>query len=139
MPRAFGPVAHFKFRKGDKMEEKTIDATQLLMDQDIEKILIGTYQGARSALELSEIYGIPTATCFRKIRQLREMGLLEIEKTVYTSNDKKVDYYSANLENAYVYYDSGRLKVRFKVVLQMANDFRRRYEQFADKPSIGRT
>ena len=120
------------------MEEKTIDATQLLMDQDIEKILIGTYQGAKSAQELSKIYGIPAATCFRKIKQLRSMGLLEVKETVYASGGKKVDYYSANLENAYVFYDSGRLKVRFKVVLQMANDFRRRYEQFADKPSIGR-
>ena len=120
------------------MNEKTIDATQLLMDQDIEKILIGTYQGAKSALELSETYGIPTATCFRKIKQLRKMGLLEVDKTVYASGDKKVNYYSANLENAYVYYDSGKLKVRFKVVLQMANDFRRRYEQFAETPSIGR-
>ena len=120
------------------MEEKTIDATQLLMDQDIEKILISTYQGAKSALEISEMYGIPTATCFRKIKQLRSMGLLEVEKSVYTSNNKKVDYYSANLENAYVFYDSGKMKVRFKVVLQMANDFRRRYEQFSDKPSIGR-
>ena len=120
------------------MEEKIIDATQLLMDKDIEKILISTYQGAKSALEISEAYGIPTATCFRKIKQLRQMGLLEVKETVYTSRNKKVDYYSANLENAYVFYDSGKMKVRFKVVLQMANDFRRRYEQFADKPSIGR-
>ena len=120
------------------MEEKIIDATQLLMDKDIEKILISTYQGAKSALEISEAYGIPTATCFRKIKQLRSMGLLEVKETVYTSRNKKVDYYSANLENAYVFYDSGKMKVRFKVVLQMANDFRRRYEQFADKPSIGR-
>ncbi len=138
MLRVFGPVAHFIFGKGDNMEEKTIDATQLLMDKDIEKILIGTYQGAKSAHEISEAYGIPVATCFRKIKQLRSMGLLEVKETLYSSNNKKVDYYSANLENAYVFYDSGNLKVRFKVVLQMASDFRRRYEQFADKPSIGR-
>ena len=119
-------------------KEKIIDATNLLMDQDIEKILIGTYQGSKSAQELSEVYGIPIATCFKKIRQLSNMGLLNVSESVYTSSNKKVDYYSANLENAYVFYDSGKLKVRFKVVLQMANDFRRRYEQFADKPSIGR-
>ncbi len=116
------------------MDEKEIDATKLLMDQDIEKILLGTYKKSKSVQEISEMYGIPIAVCFRKVRKLSNMGLMEVKETIFSSNSKKVDYYTANLDNAYVFYDSGKLKVRFKVVLQMATDFRRRYEEFAETP-----
>ena len=119
------------------MTEQEIDATKLLTDQDATRILIGTYRAPKSAGELSEIYGIPIATCFRIINNLRRMGLLEVEKTLY-NEDKRVDYFSATLENAYVFYDSGRLKVRFKVVLQMASDFRNRYETFLQSEYKGR-
>jgi len=115
--------------------EKQIDATQLLMDKDIENILLGTYGKSRSVQEISQMYGIPIATCFRKVRKLRKMGLLEVKETIYLSDNRKSDYYTACLDNAYVFYDSGKLKVRFKVVLQMANDFRRRYEQFTEASS----
>jgi len=118
-------------------KDNSIDATHLLMDKDIERILLGTYGKSRSALELSELYGIPIATCFRKIKQLRKMGLLEVNN-IYSENGKNIELFSANLDNAYVYYDSGNLKVRFKIVLQMANDFRRRYEQFAEKSAVPR-
>jgi len=111
-------------------DEEHIDATHLLMDSDIENILLGTYRGDMSAYEISENYGIPIATCFKKVKQLKKMGLLEVSRIEHSSGYKKIEYYSANLENAYVYYDSGRLKVRFKVVMQMANDFRKRYEYF---------
>jgi len=115
--------------------EKQIDATQLLMDKDIENILLGTYGKSRSVLEISQMYGIAIATCFWKVRKLRKMGLLEVKETIYLSDNRKSDYYTACLDNAYVFYDSGKLKVRFKVVLQMANDFRRRYEQFTEASS----
>lgn len=108
---------------------KTIDATDLLMDSDMEKILLGTYGKSRSAQELSEMYGIQTALCHRKVRILMNRGLLSVTETVQGADGKETKCYTANLENAYVYYDSGRMKVRFTVVLQMAEDFRRRYER----------
>jgi hypothetical protein len=119
--------------KNEKHESRTIDATELITDMDMEKILLGTYQKSRSAPELSEVYGIPVAVCFKKIKTLRKMGLLKVTETVRAANGKKVEYYTANLDNAYVFYDSGRVKVRFTVVLQMAQDFRRRFESSASR------
>jgi len=110
-----------------------VDATELLTDMDMEKILLGTYQKSKCAMELSEIHGIPIAACFRKIKALKKKGLLNVTESVRTANGKNVEYYTANLENAYVFYDSGRVKVRFTVILQMAEDFRRRFENRASK------
>ncbi|HAX95077.1 MAG TPA: hypothetical protein DCY35_00925 [Prolixibacteraceae bacterium] len=109
---------------------RVIDATELLLDSDMEKILLGTYQRSRTAVELSEIYGMPIAICFRKIKVLKNRNLLKTNETSALWG-KKTERYTANLEDAYVFYDSGRVKVRFTVVLQMADDFRRRYERAA--------
>ncbi len=106
-----------------------IDATELLMDADMEKILLATYNVPRSASEISEKYGIPIAVCFRKIKTLKHRGLLVIVEKLETGKGKAVERLSANLENAYVFYESGRVKVRFTVVLQMVEDFRMRYER----------
>jgi len=115
----------------DEMNDRkmTIDATRLLLDPDMERILAGTYEKSRSAIELSKIYGIPIAICHRKIKTLKKRGLLRTMEAIQDSRGKKHERYSANLENAYVYYDSGKIKVRFTVVLQMAEDFRRRFEK----------
>ncbi len=106
-----------------------MDATELLMDADMENILLATYNVPSSAPDISEKYGMPIAICFRKIKILKLRGLLTVVEKVKTSKGKTVEYLSANLENAYVYYDSGRVKVRFTVVLQMVEDFRIRYER----------
>jgi hypothetical protein len=119
--------------KNEKHESRTIDASELITDMDMEKILLGTYQKSRSAPELSEVYGIPIAVCFKKIKTLRKMGLLNVTETVRAASGKKMEYYTANLDDAYVFYDSGRVKVRFTVVLQMAQDFRRRFERTASR------
>ena len=119
--------------KNENHKSRIIDATEMITDMDFEKILLGTYQKSRSASELSETYGIPIATCFRKIKELKKKGMLNVTETVRTAGGKKVEYYSANLDNAYVFYDSGRVKVRFTVVLQMAADFRRRFERTASR------
>jgi predicted ArsR family transcriptional regulator len=112
-----------------KHENKIIDATELLMDNDMEKILLGTYEKSKCAPELSEMYGIPTVTCYKKIKMLKKRGLLRVTESVRGSNGRNIEYYTANLENAYVFYDSGRIKVRFTVVLQMADDFRKRFQR----------
>jgi hypothetical protein len=114
--------------KEENKNEKIIDATNLLNDPDVERILIGTYGKTKSTSELIELYGIPVATCHKKIEFLKDLGLIRVIETVFSPSGKKVEYYTANLDNAYVFYDSGKLKVRFKVVLRMASDFRRRYE-----------
>jgi hypothetical protein len=106
-----------------------INATELFMDADMEKILLATYNNRRSASDISEKYGIPIAVCFRKIKILKFRGLLSVVEKVKTGKGKTVEYLSANLENAYVYFDSGRVKVRFTVVLQMVEDLRMRYER----------
>ncbi|MFH0816567.1 MAG: winged helix-turn-helix domain-containing protein [Methanobacteriota archaeon] len=108
-----------------------IDATKFVSDVDVEKILLGTYEREMTVRELSEAYGIPIATCYRKVRALEDHGLLSEAKAIMGRDGKIHKFYRANMENAYVYYEDGKAKVRFKVILDVAKDFRERYEALA--------
>ena len=105
-----------------------IDATEVFMDDDSEKIILSTYNIPRTPQQLSELFGIPIARCFEKVRKLEKMGLLRSQGKVLTRKGKPTDVYKSNLENAYVYLDNGRIKVRFEIAVNMAQDFRRRIE-----------
>ena len=111
-----------------------IDATRFMFDNEVERILLGTYKQERSALELSELYGIPIASCYRKIKELKNAGLISTAGSEIGKNGKIVKLYKANLQDAYVFYDNGRMKIRFTTILQMAKDFESRFKTAATSP-----
>ena len=103
-----------------------IDASKFVMDYEAERVILGTYKEERTAAEISEIYGIPIAACYRKSNELTKAGLIAVSGHKVTSRGKKIKMYKAKLEDAYVFYQDGRMKVRFQVILSMAEDFRNR-------------
>lgn len=117
--------------KIDTRKTKIVSASELLMDQDVEKILLGTYKRPRSISEISDAYGIPLVLCYHKANKLLELGLLKTAETMYTKAGKTIYFYEANIDDAYVFYDNGKLKVRFSIVLQMASDLRNRLKGVA--------
>jgi predicted transcriptional regulator len=105
-----------------------IDATKLVSDADAEKILLAANDRELTVQEISERLGIPIATCYRKVRALEELGVLK-EKSTYMGRDGRIHkFYTSQLESAYVYYEDGKVKIRFKVMLEMARDCRERLE-----------
>jgi len=61
-----------------------LEASQLLTDEYSAKILLATYKRKISAQEISSLYGIPIAACYRKIRSLEEAGLIECVERILT-------------------------------------------------------
>ena len=108
-----------------------IDATSFVNDVDVEKMLLGAYEKEMSVREMSEAFGIPIATCYRKVRALEDNGLLREARATMGRDGKILKAYRANMDQAYVYYEQGKLRIRFKVILDMAKDFRERYEALA--------
>ena len=58
---------------GESMD--IFEASQLITDKYSVRILVGTTKKPKSAIELSEKFGIPIAACYRKIRELERSGL----------------------------------------------------------------
>ncbi len=104
-----------------------IDATKIMEDGVAEKILLNAFKRPKSAKQISDSTGIPLVTVYKKIRELEEMGLMEKERTILTRTGRERSLYRSKLEDAYVFFEGGRLKVRFEVAAGMARAFRNRY------------
>lgn len=100
-----------------------LQASQLLTDEYSAKILLATYKRKMSAQEISAHYGIPIAACYRKIRVLEEAGLIECVDRVLTQKGKRKNLYTSKLRNAYIFFESGRLRARFQLMTGAVRDF----------------
>ena len=87
------------------------DTFRLLLDEYSSRILQLTSPRALNAIQLSDELGIPIAACYRRIRALRDAGVLREESRVVSIGGKMVATYRSVVESAEVMLQDGRLKV----------------------------
>jgi DNA-binding Lrp family transcriptional regulator len=87
------------------------DTFRLLIDEYSSKILQLTSPQALNAIELSDALGIPIAACYRRIRALKDAGVLDEESKVVSVGGKMVATYRSVVESAEVLLQDGRLRV----------------------------
>jgi ribosomal protein S25 len=100
-----------------------LQASQLLTDEYSAKILLATYKRKISAQEISQRYGIPIAACYRKIRTLEEVGLIQCVDRILTQKGKRKNLYTSCLRNAYIFFENGKLRARFQLATGVVQDF----------------
>jgi predicted transcriptional regulator len=86
-----------------------------LTDEYSVKILVATLRCPQSAQDISNNYGIPIAACYRRIKELEKAGLIECCERRLSRQGKRVSYYLSILKNAYVFFETGKLRVRFQL------------------------
>ncbi len=59
----------------------------------------------QSAQELSEELDIPIATCYRRIDELTDHGLLELHDNVLSEDRRRIKVYRRNIEGVRVAFD----------------------------------
>jgi len=92
-----------------------LKTSQLLTDEYAVKILVATVRVPRSAQEISRKFGIPIAACYRRIRDLQKVGLVECKERRLSHEGKRVSFYLSTVKNAYVFFEGGRLRVKFEL------------------------
>ncbi len=90
------------------------DEFRLLLDEYSSQILELTYSDPLNATQLSDALGIPIAACYRRIRALRDAGLLREEGRAVSIGGKLVATYRNAVDKAEVLLQDGRLKVVIK-------------------------
>lgn len=90
------------------------DTFRLLLDEYSSKILQLTSPRALNAIQLSDELGIPIAACYRRIRALKDAGVLREESRVVSIGGKLVATYRSVVESAEVMLQDGRLRVLIK-------------------------
>jgi predicted ArsR family transcriptional regulator len=59
----------------------------------------------QSAQELSDELGIPIATCYRRIDELTEHGLLELHDNILSDDRRRIKIYRRNVETVHVDFE----------------------------------
>ncbi len=100
-----------------------IEASKIIADEYAVKILVAIYRRPKSAIKLSHDLGIPIAACYRRIRMLEKRNLILCVERVLTQKGKRMSVYISNLKNAYIFFEEGRLRVRFEMKSGQTEDF----------------
>jgi len=87
------------------------DTFRLLLDEYSSRILQLTSPSPLNAVELSDALGIPVAACYRRIRALKDAGMLKEEGKAVSMGGKLVATYRSAVDRAEVLLQDGRLKV----------------------------
>lgn len=111
---------------------------KLLMDEYNLKILSATTFKPRSARELSYIFGIPLASCYRKIKELEDQGLIKAVSRELTREGKRYSKYQSQVGSVRIAFEQGRLKMSLNLAWRAPIEIEETPEsmmQRVDKPS----
>lgn len=92
-----------------------LQLTQAAMDEYSARILLGTFERAASALELSRRFGIPIAACYRRIKELEGLGLVYCERELPSRNGKGLQQFRSRLRSIRISLEDGNLRARVEV------------------------
>ncbi len=108
------------------------DLFRLVLDEYSARIIQLTSPHSMNAIQLSDALGIPIAACYRRIRTLKEAGVLKEEGRAVSIGGKLVATYRSSLETAEVVLTDGRLRIQIKANGQKtANEV-----MLSDEPSM---
>ena len=100
-----------------------LEASRLITDEYAARILVATFKKPKSAIELSREYGIRIAATYRRIHMLERAGLITCVERALTQRGKRISLYLSQLKNAYIFFENGRLRVRFQLASGVTKDF----------------
>jgi len=93
-------------------EINAMNMAQVLGDEHSRKILMATHLRPKTATEISELHGIPIAACYRRIKSLESLALIQKGEQILTQKGKRRWSYRSNIHNMEIFYRDGKLVAR---------------------------
>ncbi|MBB6647696.1 ArsR/SmtB family transcription factor [Halobellus ruber] len=88
--------------------DRTIEALGNEYNPDILRAADEAY----SAQEFSDMLDIPIATCYRRIEELTEAGLLELHDRVLSDEHRRTNVYRREVDEVVIRFDGNELNVQ---------------------------
>ncbi len=82
-----------------------------LADDYSRKILLETINKAESVEELSRSLDIPISTAYRRVNEMKEEGILTVEKTILTQDGKKFELYRSAFRTFHINLNQGEIDI----------------------------
>ena len=84
---------------------------QTFCDEYSKRVILCTNSGSKSIEEICEETGIPTSTCYRRIRALLDSGFLRLERTSSPDFTREHDRYRSTFLKLSMRFENGCLTV----------------------------
>jgi hypothetical protein len=111
-----------KEKKGPK-SHSPVSILNLISNRQVSKILVSTYRIPKSVQTLSRINDIPIAACYRKVRNLEELGFLRCVESRLNENGKRVKFYQCQIINAHFFLEKGKFRARVQLSSGVVDDY----------------
>jgi DNA-binding Lrp family transcriptional regulator len=92
-------------------QAKAMEVVHAFSDEYSRKIILSVITKALSVEEISKEQGIPISTCYRRVHELAQFGIIKPEKTILQEDGKKYICYKSAFCCASVHLESGALTV----------------------------
>jgi len=92
-------------------DERKKAVIRALLDDQSRLILASTMLVPKSVIEITREQRIPITSAYRKVKELKESGLLKVERIVLTDDGKKFELVKSTIRSASVQFHEGLLDV----------------------------
>jgi len=84
---------------------------KVLADEYSRKIVLSIITKSLPIEEISKEQHIPVSTCYRRIHEMLEYGIVRPDRTIIQPDGKKFVCYKSSFKNATILLESGELKI----------------------------
>jgi predicted transcriptional regulator len=92
-------------------QEKAVEVVKVLADEYSRRIILSIITNSLPIEEISKEQHIPVSTCYRRIHEMLEYGIVRPDRTIIQEDGKKFICYKSSFKNATIQLESGELKV----------------------------
>ncbi|MDA4112002.1 MAG: winged helix-turn-helix domain-containing protein [Thaumarchaeota archaeon] len=90
---------------------KALEVVKALSDEYSRKIILSIISESLPIEEISSRANVPISTCYRRIHELHDYGIVRADKTIVQDDGKKFICYRSSFKNATIQLESGDLVV----------------------------
>lgn len=97
-------------------------AVRAALDFHALRILAATDERECSAFDLSRRFGIPIVACYRRLRELEDLGLVTCLRTITSAPGHRVRLFRSRLRSARITFEDGRLWAQVEIARAGSKD-----------------
>ena len=78
------------------------------------KIVMSTIEDSKTVFEICKEYDLPISSTYKKIKKLKDLGLLFIDRIVINEKGKKVVFYKSKIQSVELILNEKQVLLQFK-------------------------
>ncbi|MGN6629201.1 MAG: winged helix-turn-helix domain-containing protein [Candidatus Nitrosocosmicus sp.] len=95
-------------------EEEGISILKELLDKHSYKILLSIVDESKTVFQICTEISVPTSSTYKKIKKLKDVGLLIVDKIEINDNGKKVFFYKSKIRTIELTLNRKQFILQFK-------------------------